>query len=135
MSNELLVEITSQESTNSIVSTVEAQDLIEVDVVVPTTTTSVETTAAEVHDINIVLPTTATALDVDSSSPIGIEVDLVVQDVNLVIDVFHGEPPAQAPALSADPDNRARYGSDNGIFVPQYEDTMDPIAYYILAKS
>lgn len=40
-----------------------------------------------------------------------------------------------APAISTDPDNRARHGSDNGIFVPQYEAPMDPLAYYILAKS
>lgn len=37
-------------------------------------------------------------------------------------------------ALSADPDNRIRAGSDQGAYVPQWEGT-DPLAYYILAKS
>lgn len=37
-----------------------------------------------------------------------------------------------APAISADPENRARAGSDGGVFVPEL--AADPVAYYILAK-
>ena len=36
-------------------------------------------------------------------------------------------------SISADPDNRAVLGTDNGVFVPEY--IGDPVAYYILAKS
>ena len=35
--------------------------------------------------------------------------------------------------LSADPDNRTREGSDGGLYTPELE--VDPLAYYILAKS
>lgn len=37
-----------------------------------------------------------------------------------------------APAISADPENRARAGTDGGVFVPEL--AADPVAYYILAK-
>ena len=37
-----------------------------------------------------------------------------------------------APAISADPENRAHAGSDGGVFVPEL--AADPVAYYILAK-
>jgi hypothetical protein len=35
--------------------------------------------------------------------------------------------------VSADPNNRARYGSDQGIFVADAP-APDPLAYYILAR-
>lgn len=37
-----------------------------------------------------------------------------------------------APAISADPENRAHLGTDGGVFVPEL--AADPVAYYILAK-
>lgn len=37
-----------------------------------------------------------------------------------------------APAISDDPENRARLGTDGGVFVPEL--AADPVAYYILAK-
>jgi hypothetical protein len=50
-----------------------------------------------------------------------------------------GRVPAQpggggtVPAISADPDNRLKTGSDGGLHV-QDSLTPDPLAYYILAK-
>lgn len=38
-----------------------------------------------------------------------------------------------AANVSSDPDNRARLGSDNGVFVP--DGVADFEAYYILAKN
>lgn len=42
--------------------------------------------------------------------------------------------PGDAPAISADPDNRATLGSDGGVYVPD-DLVPDPLAYYILAKA
>lgn len=52
-----------------------------------------------------------------------------------------GQPgPAGAPgapglsgAISADADNRATHGTDGGLYVPEL--AVDPLAYYILARS
>jgi hypothetical protein len=39
-----------------------------------------------------------------------------------------------APKVSADPNNRAVLGSDNGVYVSD-DLNPDPLAYYILARS
>jgi hypothetical protein len=42
-------------------------------------------------------------------------------------------PPGAAAAISGDGENRLTNGSDGGLFVPEL--TVDPVAYYILAKA
>lgn len=41
--------------------------------------------------------------------------------------------PGSAAAISADAENRLTNGTDGGLFVPEL--TVDPVAYYILAKA
>ena len=42
-------------------------------------------------------------------------------------------PPGPAAFVSADPDNRTKEGTDGGLYTPDL--VVDPLAYYILAKS
>lgn len=41
--------------------------------------------------------------------------------------------PGVSGAISADADNRATHGADGGLYVPEL--AVDPLAYYILARS
>lgn len=59
---------------------------------------------------------------------------------NVRVTVFGVRGPQGAPgsgsgaAISEDPNNRATYGSDGGVFVSN-DFVPDPLAYYILAKA
>ena len=99
------------------------------------------------QDISLAIGATAPSLSVeviqDTQLPViegsdeladVIEVNITVSPTDVEINVGYSTEPTVIPAISTDPDNRARYGSDSGVFVPQYENVMDPVAYYILAK-
>lgn len=61
----------------------------------------------------------------------------VQNNETLVVEVVSQGPPGRSgpeASISADPYNRLKRGSDDGLFV--HDDlTEDPIAYYILAKA
>lgn len=53
-----------------------------------------------------------------------------------VVELLFGGPPGPpggAASISADAENRLTNGSDGRLFVPEL--TVDPVAYYILAKA
>ena len=78
---------------------------------------------------------TSTTVEGVEQVPETIDVDVTVSPTSYEINIGHIVDPVVIPAISSDENNRARYGSDNGVYVPQYEAMADPTAYYILAKS
>lgn len=101
-----------------------------------------------VQDVSLEIGATAPALSIEITQtpqpstvegveqlPDSIEVDITTSPVAYDINIGYDIVPEFVPVISTDADNRARYGSDNGVFVPEFESMADPVAYYILSKT
>ena len=78
---------------------------------------------------------TETTVDGVTGNTEEVEVDITVSPTTYEVNIGYDVMPEVIPAISKDADNRARYGTDNGVFVPEFESPTDPVAYYILSKT
>jgi len=67
------------------------------------------------------------------STPGTLELRAISTTLSVTLMPFLQGPPGSAAAISTDAENRLTNGADGGLFVPEL--TVDPVAYYILAKA